>query len=110
MNEQIDRHFEWIAENPRYGYLIVGGILLLWLIGVICGWKWTYSLSTWGWNWVRETFGEKALRICVGALLVIGRRGVSLFCHDIGNEKTECLMRKQEYTEQERKRLLNLRW
>ena len=22
MNEQIDRHFEWIAENPRYGYLI----------------------------------------------------------------------------------------
>ena len=25
MNEQIDRHFEWIAENPRYGYLIVGG-------------------------------------------------------------------------------------
>ena len=46
MNEQIDRHFEWIAENPRYGYLIVGGILLLWLIGVICGWKWTYSLST----------------------------------------------------------------
>ena len=39
-----------------------------------------------------------------------GRRGVSLFCHDIGNEKTECLMRKQEYTEQERKRLLNLRW
>ena len=29
MNEQIDRHFEWIAENPRYGYLIVGGILLL---------------------------------------------------------------------------------
>ena len=63
MNEQIDRHFEWIAENPRYGYLIVGGILLLWLIGVICGWKWTYSLSTWGWNWVRETFGEKALRI-----------------------------------------------
>ena len=27
MNEQIDRHFEWIAENPRYGYLIVGGIL-----------------------------------------------------------------------------------
>lgn len=35
MNEQIDRHFEWIAENPCYGYLIVGGILLLWLIGVI---------------------------------------------------------------------------
>lgn len=77
MNEQIDRLSERIAENPRYGYLIVGGILLLWLIGVICGWKWTYSLSTWGWNWVRETFGEKALRICVGALLVIALAGVA---------------------------------
>ena len=77
MNEQIDRLSERIAENPRYGYLIVGSILLLWLIGVICGWKWTYSLSTWGWNWVRETFGEKALRICVGALLVIALAGVA---------------------------------
>ena len=39
-----------------------------------------------------------------------GRRGVPLFRHGVGNEKTECLMRKQEYKEQERKRLLNLRW
>lgn len=77
MNEQIDRHFEWIAENPRYGYLIVGGILLLWLIGVICGWKWTYEPNRWGWYWVRDTFGEKALRICVGALLVIALAGVA---------------------------------
>lgn len=56
---------------------LMGDILLLWLIGVVCGWKWTYSLSTWGWNWVRETFGEKALRICVGALLVIALAGVA---------------------------------
>ena len=27
--EQIDRLSERIAENPRYGYLIAGGILLL---------------------------------------------------------------------------------
>ena len=26
MNEQIDRLSERIAENPRYGYLIVGGV------------------------------------------------------------------------------------
>ena len=64
MNEQIDRHFEWIAENPRYGY-------------VICGWKWTYEPNRWGWYWVRDTFGEKALRICVGALLVIALAGVA---------------------------------
>ena len=77
MNEKIDRLSERIDEKPRYGDRIGGGILQLWLIGVICGWKWTYSLSTWGWNWVRETFGEKALRICVGALLVIALAGVA---------------------------------
>lgn len=33
-----------------------------------------------------------------------GRRGVPLFRHGVGNEKTECLMRKQEYKEQERPR------
>ncbi len=26
MNEQIDRFSERIAENPRYGYLIAGGL------------------------------------------------------------------------------------
>lgn len=71
MNEQIDRHFEWIVENPRYGYLIAGVIVLFWLIAVICGWKWTYEGDTWGWNWVRETFGERAVRICKGVLLLI---------------------------------------
>ena len=43
MDELIDKHLEWIAENPRYGYLIAGVIVLFWLIAVICGWKWTYE-------------------------------------------------------------------
>lgn len=75
MNELIDKHFEWLtewlAENPRYGYLIAGGILLLWLIGVICGWKWTYQGGTWGWNWVRETFGGWAVRFWHGVLVLL---------------------------------------
>lgn len=71
MNEQIDRLSERIAENPRYGYLIAGGILLLWLIGVICGWKWTYQGGTRGWNLVREIFGERAVRFWHGVLLFI---------------------------------------
>ena len=33
--------------------------------------------NRWGWYWVRDTFGEKALRICVGALLVIALAGVA---------------------------------
>lgn len=77
MNEQIDRLSERIAENPRYGYLIAGGILLLWLVGVICGWKWTYEPNRWGWHWLRDTFGEGAVRFCVGALLVVALAGVT---------------------------------
>ena len=34
---------EWLQAHPRYGYLIVAGILLLWLVGIVCGWRWTYS-------------------------------------------------------------------
>lgn len=34
---------EWLQAHPRYGYLIVAGILLLWLVGIACGWRWTYS-------------------------------------------------------------------
>lgn len=71
MDELINKLSEKIAENPRYGYLIAGGILLLWLIGVICGWKWTYKADTWGWNWVRETFGEGAVRFWHGVLVFL---------------------------------------
>ena len=71
MDELIAKISEKIAENPRYGYLIASGILLLCLIGVICGWKWTYQGGTWGWNWVRETFGERAVRFWHGVLLFL---------------------------------------
>lgn len=71
MDELINEFSEKIAENPRYGYLIASGILLLCLIGVICGWKWTYQGGTWGWNWVRETFGERAVRFWHGVLLFL---------------------------------------
>ena len=27
-----------LQTSPRYGYLIVAAILLLWLLGIICGW------------------------------------------------------------------------
>ena len=30
---------EWLQAHPRYGYLIVAGILLLWLVGIVCGWR-----------------------------------------------------------------------
>ena len=40
-----------LQTSPRYGYLIVAAILLLWLLGIICGWKWTYTRpGSWGGN------------------------------------------------------------
>lgn len=71
MNEQIDRYFEWMAKIPSHSYLIAGSIILFWLIGVVCGWKWTYEPSTWGWRLIHKTFGERAVRICHGILLLI---------------------------------------
>ena len=39
---------EWLQAHPRYGYLIVAGILLLWLVGIVCGWRWTYAVRETG--------------------------------------------------------------
>ena len=90
MNEQIDRHFEWIAENPRYGYLIAGGILLLWLnmrvemdlraepVGMVLG---------------ARHFRRKGVAYLCGRIAGHrpGRCGVPLFCHGVGNEKRNAL-------------------
>ena len=35
---------EWLQAHPRYGYLIVAGILLLWLVGIVCGWRGCYKV------------------------------------------------------------------
>jgi len=72
MNELFDNSVDWVYAHPRYGYLIAGVLLLFWLFGVIRGWKWTYkSRGSWGENTIREIFGERGWRFCVGALLVV---------------------------------------
>lgn len=61
---------QWLQANPRYGYLIAAGILVFWLTGVICGWKWTYSRpGNPGGNFWMETLGEKTFRFWLGAIL-----------------------------------------
>lgn len=42
---------QWLQTRRKYGYLIVVSILLLWLVGIICGGKWTYIRpDSWGGN------------------------------------------------------------
>ena len=54
-----------IQQEPRYGYLVVAGLLLIWLVGVICGWKWTYSRpGSTGGNFWMNLLGPKTFHSC----------------------------------------------
>ena len=61
-----------------YGYLIVAGILLLWLVGIVCGWRWTYSRpGSWEGNFWLGTLGERSYRFWLG-LIVAAATGCAL--------------------------------
>ena len=61
---------EWLQAHPRYGYLIVAGILLLWLVGIVCGWRWTYSRpGSWEGNFWLGTLGERSYRFWLGLIV-----------------------------------------
>ena len=63
---------EWLQAQPRYGYLIVAGILLLWLVGIVCGWRWTYARpGNWGGNFWLGTLGEKSFRFWLGLIVAV---------------------------------------
>ena len=34
---------EYAYANPKVGYLVVIFLLLVWLVGLIFDWKWTYA-------------------------------------------------------------------
>ena len=63
---------EWLQANPRYGYLIAAGVLVFWLVGLVCGWKWTYTRpGSWGGNFWMETLGPKAFRFWLGIIVTV---------------------------------------
>ena len=69
---------EWLQAHPRYGYLIVAGILLLWLVGIVCGWRWTYSRpGSWEGNFWLGSLGERSYRFWLG-LSVAAAAGCAL--------------------------------
>ena len=61
-----------MPENPHYGYLIAAAVLLFWLIGVICGCKWTYSRpGSYRGNFLLDLLGPKTYRLVLGVFLVV---------------------------------------
>lgn len=61
-----------VQEEPRYGYLVVVAILFVWLVGVICGWKWTYSRpGSTGGNFWMDLLGPTTFRFWLGVILAI---------------------------------------
>lgn len=82
---------EWLQAHPRYGYLIVAGILLLWLVGIVCGWRWTYSRpGSWEGNFWLGTLGERSYRFWLGAdrCRRNGMRPVAVLRNGISKRKT----------------------
>lgn len=74
---------EWLQAHPRYGYLIVAGILLLWLVGIVCGWRWTYSRpGSWEGNFWLGTLGERSYRFWLG-LIVAAAAGCALLLFSV---------------------------
>ncbi len=61
-----------LPDNPHYGYLIAAAVLLVWLVGIIRGWKWTYSRpGSYRGNFLLNLLGPKTYRFFLGAILVI---------------------------------------
>lgn len=40
VNGNVESFFEWMKSHPRYALLLVAALLILWLIGMLCRWKW----------------------------------------------------------------------
>ena len=63
-----------IQQEPRYGYLVVAGLLLIWLVGVICGWNFWMNL-----------LGPKTFRFWLGVILAVGI-GLALYLFSISGK------------------------
>lgn len=86
MNDWIDKlkNFpDLVQEEPRYGYLVVVAILFVWLVGIICGWKWTYSRpGSTGGNFWMDLLGPATFRFWLGVILAIAI-GIALYMFSV---------------------------
>lgn len=85
--DELKNFSELIQEEPRYGYLVAAGILLFWLIGIICSWKWTYSRpGSPGGNYWMNLLGPQTFRFWLGVILAIVI-GLALYLFSITGNK-----------------------
>ena len=74
---------EYFQTNPKAGYLFAIFLLLIWLIGLILDWKWTYARpGSWGGNFLLDLLGPTGFRFWMGVLIVVI---ISLFAHSFFN-------------------------
>ena len=58
---------EYAYANPKVGYLVVIFLLLVWLVGLIFDWKWTYARpGSWGGNFFLDLLGPTRFRFWLG--------------------------------------------
>ena len=63
---------DYIKSNPKSGYLIVILILLVWLLGLLLDWKWTYARpGSLGGNFWLDILGPNGLRFWLGVIVVL---------------------------------------
>lgn len=63
---------QYVQSSPKIGGIIAIFLLLLWLIGLIFNWKWTYrGNGSYGWNSLLEALGPDTFRFWLGALITI---------------------------------------
>ncbi len=81
----FDKISSRMQPHPETGYLIVAGLLALWLFGVIMGWKWTYGASSWKQNALREMLGAGMYRFCIGAILAVAI-AITLYLYSVAGK------------------------
>lgn len=63
---------EYAYANPKVGYLVVIFLLLVWLVGLIFDWKWTYARpGSWGGNFFLDLLGPTGFRFWLGVIIMI---------------------------------------
>ena len=73
INDFFGRVFDYLRDNPKYGLLVAMLLGILYLIGIILNWKWTLLPGSSGdltQMWI-EMFGEKAVRLGKGVMVVL---------------------------------------
>lgn len=72
LEELLSNLAQYIQSSPKIGNIIAIFLLLLWLVGLIFNWKWSYrGNGSYGWNHLLEVLGPDTFRFWLGVLITI---------------------------------------